>query len=416
LPRIKKSIIYMSRIVNKRRTKFMAERRVYVDYNATTPLKEEVKAAMIEDFDIYGNASSMHASGRLAHARVEEARRAVGELLGAPAEDLIFTSGGSESNNTVFQTMRRLGSGPDGRVLPEGRTEIITTAIEHPCVLNSAAFLRTLGFKVTFLPVDGYGKILLDELKAALSEKTLFVSVMMANNEIGTIQDIREIAALTKAAGAWFHTDAVQAVGKIPVNARELGVDYLTMSAHKIYGPKGIGALYVRKGAPLFPLIHGGHQEDGFRAGTYNNIGILGFGKAAVLALGDLDKYGREIRTLRTRLRDGLLERVPNIKINGHPEDVLPNTLNVSFPGAEGESILLSMDIMGIEASTGSACASGSLEPSHVLMAIGVGPELAHGSIRFSLGWGITAEDIDYILETVPPIIARLRAMSTLAS
>ncbi|MDR3140008.1 MAG: cysteine desulfurase [Treponema sp.] len=394
----------------------MTERQVYIDYNATTPLKKEVKAAMIEDFEIYGNASSMHASGRLAHARVEEARRFVGELLGAPAEDIIFTSGGSESNNTVFQTIRRLASGADGRVLAEGRTEIITTAIEHPCVLNSAAFLQTLGFKVTFLPVDACGKIEFAAYKDALSEKTLLVSVMMANNEIGTIQDIREIAALAKASGAWVHTDAVQAAGKIPLNVRELGVDYLTMSAHKIYGPKGIGALYVRKGAPLFPLIQGGHQEDGFRAGTYNNLGILGFGKAAALAAQDIDVYGREIRALRDRLRDGLWERVPNIKINGHPEDVLPNTLNVSFPGAEGESILLSMDIMGIEASTGSACASGSLEPSHVLMAIGVGPELAHGSIRFSLGWGITAEDIDYIIETVPPIIARLRAMSTLAS
>ncbi|MDR2103722.1 MAG: cysteine desulfurase [Treponema sp.] len=394
----------------------MAERHVYIDYNATTPLKKEVKAAMVEDFEIYGNASSMHASGRIAHARVEEARRFVGELLGAPAEDLIFTSGGSESNNTVFQTMRRLASGADGKVLAEGRTEIITTAIEHPCVLNSATFLQTLGFKVTFLPVDAYGKIKTAAYKDALSEKTLLVSVMMANNEIGTIQDIREIAALAKASGAWMHTDAVQAVGKIPVNVQELGVDYLTMSAHKIYGPKGIGALYVRKGAPLFPLIHGGHQEDGFRAGTYNNFGILGFGRAAALAVDDIAVYGRDIRVLRNRLRDGLLEKVPNIKINGHPEDVLPNTLNVSFPGAEGESILLSMDIMGIEASTGSACASGSLEPSHVLMAIGVGPELAHGSIRFSLGWGITAEDIDYIIETVPPIIARLRAMSTLAS
>jgi cysteine desulfurase len=394
----------------------MAERRVYADYNATTPLKEEVKAAMIEDFDIYGNASSMHASGRLAHARVEEARRAVGELLGAPPADIIFTSGGSESNNTVFQAMRWLGSGPDGKVLPSGRTEIITTSIEHPCVLNSAAFLQTLGFKVTFLPVDEFGKISFEKLRAVLSEKTLLVSVMMAKNEIGTIKDIRALSALTREAGAWLHTDAVQAVGKIPVNVRELGVDYLTMSAHKIYGPKGIGALYVRKGAPLFPLIHGGHQEDGFRAGTYNNIGILGFGKAAALAAGEVDRYGREIRALRERLRDGLLAKVPNVKINGHPKDVLPNTLNVSFPGAEGESILLSMDIMGIEASTGSACASGSLEPSHVLMAIGVGPELAHGSIRFSLGWGITAEDIDYVIDTVPPIIARLRAMSTLAS
>jgi cysteine desulfurase len=392
----------------------MAERRIYIDYNATTPLKEEVKAAMIQDLDIYGNASSMHRSGRLAHARVEESRQAVRELLGASQGNIIFTSGGSESNNTVFQTMRHLASSPDGRVLPEGRTEIITTSIEHPCVLNAASFLQTLGFTVRFLPVDSYGKVQLDALKSALNERTLFVSVMMANNEIGTIQDIREITALVKAAGAWIHTDAVQAVGKIPVNVTELGVDYLTMSAHKIYGPKGIGVLYARKGAPLFPLIHGGHQEDSIRAGTYNNIGILGLGKAASLAAGSVDRYGKEISALRGQLKEGLLAKVPNITINGHPHDVLPNTLNVSFPGAEGESILLSLDIMGIEASTGSACASGSLEPSHVLLAIGAGPELAHGSIRFSLGWGLTAEDIAYIIETVPPIIERLRAMSTL--
>jgi cysteine desulfurase len=266
---------------------------------------------------------------------------------------------------------------------------------------------------VTFLPVDEYGKVSVGALKNALNEKTLFVSVMMANNEIGTVQDIREIAALVKNAGAWMHTDAVQAVGKIPVSVEELGVDYLTLSAHKIYGPKGVGGLYVKKGAPLSPLIHGGHQEDGFRAGTYNNIGILGFGKAAELAAAEVSRYGREISGFRTKLRDGLLEKVPNIKVNGHPADVLPNTLNVSFPGAEGEAILLSLDIMGIEVSTGSACASGSLDPSHVLLAIGVGPELAHGSIRFSLGWGITADDIDYVLETLPPIIQRLRSMST---
>jgi cysteine desulfurase len=387
-----------------------------MDYNATTPLKEEVKAAMIQDFEIYGNASSMHSSGRLAHARVEDARKGVGDLLGTPAKTIIFTSGGSESNNTVFQTMRRLGGGPDGKVLSEGRTEIITSAIEHPCVLNSASFLKSLGFKVYFLPVDAYGKIKMKALEAALSERTLLVSVMMANNEIGTIQDIKEISRLAKSAGAWMHTDAVQAVGKLPVQVEDLGVDYLTMSAHKIYGPKGAGALYVRSGAPLLPLIHGGHQEDGFRAGTYNNIGILGFGKAARLAAENLEAYERDIRALRNRLRDGLLDKVPRISINGHPDDVLPNTLNVSFPGAEGESILLSLDLEGIEASTGSACASGSLEPSHVLMAVGLGPELAHGSLRFSLGWGITKEDIDYIIKTVPPIIARLRAMSTVQS
>jgi cysteine desulfurase len=207
------------------------------------------------------------------------------------------------------------------------------------------------------------------------------------------------------------HTDAVQALGKIPVNVDDMGVDYLTVSAHKIYGPKGIGALYVRKGAPLFPLIHGGHQEDGLRAGTYNNLGIIGFGRAAAIAADNVEKYGREIAPLRNRLRDGLTAAIPNIKINGHPTDVLPNTLNISFSGAEGEAILLSMDMVGIEASTGSACASGNLEPSHVLMAMGVGPELAHGSIRFSLGWGIGADDIDYIIKTLPPIIARLRAM-----
>ena len=392
----------------------MTERRVYADYNATTPLKDEVKAAMIGDFDIYGNASSLHSSGRLARARVEEARAAVGKLLGAPAQDIIFTSGGSESNNTVFQTMRSLASAPDGSPLKEGRNEFITTAIEHPCVLNSGEYLKKLGFKVTFLPVDEYGKIKMDAYKAALSERTLFVSVMMANNEIGTVQDIKEITRLAKAAGAFVHTDAVQAVGKIPVNAADLAIDYLTMSAHKIYGPKGIGALYVKKGAPLFPLIHGGHQEEGFRAGTYNNIGILGFGKAAVLAVRDLPEYQKKTFALREKLKEGLVAKIPNIKINGHPVDVLPNTLNVSFPGAEGEAILLSMDMAGIEASTGSACASGSLDPSHVLMAIGVEAELAHGSIRFSLGSPTVEDDVDYIIETMPPIIERLRAMSTM--
>ena len=391
--------------------KTAAERRIYIDYNATTPLRPEVKEAIIEDMAIFGNASSMHASGRLARARVEEARGMVERLLGAQKNTVFFTSGGSESNNTVFHTMRQLALSPDGR--QQERCEFITTAIEHPCVFNSAKNLEDLGFKVTFLPVDQYGKISIGALKYALSDKTLFVSAMMANNEIGTIQDIREIALVAKAAGAWVHTDAVQAVGKIPVSVDDLGVDYLTASAHKIYGPKGIGALYVRKGAPVFPLIHGGKQEDGLRAGTYNNLGILGFGRAAEIAAGELEKYGSEIARLRDRLRDGLAAEIPDIQFNGHPVDLLPNTLNVSFPGAEGEAILLSMDLAGIEASTGSACASGSLEPSHVLMATGAGAELAHGSIRFSLGWGNTPDDVDYIVKTLPPIIARLRAMST---
>ena len=385
-------------------------RKVYIDYNATTPLRPEVKSSIIEDLEVFGNASSMHASGRLARKRVEQARGVVGDLIGAAGGTVIFTSGGSEANNTVFQTMRRLVETGAAK----GRGEIITTAIEHPCVLNSALNLEKLGFKVIILPVDEYGKLRIEELEKALGDKTLFVSVMAANNEIGTVQDIKKITSLVKDAGAFMHVDAVQAAGKIPVDSGGLAVDYLTVSAHKIYGPKGVGALYAKKGAPLFPLIHGGHQEDGLRAGTYNNLSIFGFGKAAEIAAAEVEKYGGVISALRDRLRRGIEKNIPNIKINGHPQDILPNTLNVSFPGAEGEAILLSMDMKGIEASTGSACASGSLEPSHVLLATGVGPELAHGSIRFSLGWGITEEDIDYIIETLPPIIARLRAMSTL--
>jgi len=389
----------------------MAERHVYVDYNATTPLGNEVKQAIIADFDVYGNASSMHSSGRLARARVEEARISVASLLGAPPERIIFTSGGSEANNTIFQTMRFLA---DKNKIPPCRNEFIITSIEHPCVFNSAEYSKELGYKVIFLPVDEYGKININSYKAALSEKTLFVSVMMANNEVGTIQDLKEISRLAKEAGAYVHTDAVQAVGKIPVNVLDLDVDYLTISAHKIYGPKGVGALYIKDGAPFFPLIHGGHQEEGLRAGTYNNIGILGLGKAAAIALRDLSEYQRKTSLLKNRLKDGLLARIPKIKINGHPVDVLPNTLNVSFSGAEGEAILLALDLAGIEASTGSACASGSLEPSHVLIAMGLGPELAHGSIRFSLGWQSTEEDVDYIIKTLPPIIEKLRAMSTI--
>jgi len=396
-------------------------KNVYIDYNATTPLRSEVKKAMIEELEIFGNASSMHGSGRLARSRIENARDKVFKLLGAASGKIIFTSGGTEANNAVFHTMHRLaemcpaikklGTGQDTDIII--RNEFIISSIEHPCVLNSALNLKNAGFKVTIIPVDEFGKLKIDELEKALNEKTLFVSVMAANNEIGTVQDIKEITALVKKAGAYMHTDAVQAIGKIPLNIEDLQVDYLTVSAHKIYGPKGIGALYVKKGSPLLPFLLGGHQEDGLRAGTYNNGGILGFGKAAEIAFDETENYSSQMSALRDKLRQGLAEKIPNIKFNGHPTDILPNTLNVSFPGAEGEAILLSMDMQGIESSTGSACASGSLEPSHVLMATGLGPEMAHGSIRFSLGWGIDESDIDYIIEVLPPIIARLRAMST---
>ncbi len=385
----------------------MQHRPVYMDYNATTPLRPEVKAAMIEDLDVYANASSMHEAGRQARSRVEKARRSVASLVGAgDPERIIFTSGGSESNNTVFATMFHLGRrGP--------RRGIVTTAIEHPCVLNAAKWLKEEGFPVTFLGVDEYGRVRLDELRAAVGPGTLLVSVMAANNEIGTVQDMEAIGRIAKEAGAFFHSDATQAVGKIPVSVESWRADYLTMSCHKLYGPKGIGALYLRSGAPLEPLIRGGHQEHGHRAGTYNNQGILGFGLAAELAERELPAYVARLGALRARLRDGILASVPKAKVNGHPEAVLPNTLNVSFPGAEGEAILLSLDLDGIRVSTGSACASGSLDPSHVLLATGVGPELAHGSIRFSLGRDTTEDEVDYVVSRIGPIIARLRAMST---
>lgn len=385
----------------------MQSRNVYMDYNATTPLRPEVRDEMVADLDVFANASSMHEPGRRARSRVEDARAAVAALIGAgDPESVVFTSGGSESNNTVFATMFHLGR-------KSARKGIVTTAIEHPCVLNAALWLESEGFPVTFLGVDAEGRIDPKELEAAVGPGTLLVSVMAANNEIGTIQDIPALAGIAKAAGALFHTDATQAAGKYPIDARAWGVDYLTMSGHKIYGPKGIGALYVRPGAPLEPLIRGGHQEKGLRAGTYNNLGIMGFGKAALLAKAELAGYADRTLALRTRLRDGIVATVPKAKVNGHPVAVLPNTLNVSFPGAEGEAILLSLDFEGIRVSTGSACASGSLEPSHVLLATGVGPELAHGSIRFSLGKDSTADEVDYVIEKLAPIIARLRAMST---
>ena len=386
----------------------MSQRFVYMDYNATTPLRPEVKDVMVVALDIYANASSMHEAGRRARAEIEKARASVAAIIGAGDPSTVyFTSGGSESNNTVFMTMYDIG-----RKAP-ARRKIITTAIEHPCVMNSATYLAEEGFPVVFLPVDAFGRVDMDAYRKELTPDTLLVSVMAANNEIGTIEDIKTIASMAKAAGAYVHTDATQAVGKIPVSVRDWGVDYLTMSCHKIYGPKGIGALYVRQRAPIVPLVRGGHQENGVRAGTYNNLGIIGFGKAAELALADLPEFSARLRTLRTMLRDGLVARIPHVKVNGHPTDVLPNTLNISFPGAEGESILLSLDLEGIQVSTGSACASGSLEPSHVLLATGVGPELAHGSIRFSLGKYTTEEEVRYVIEKLPPIIERLRRMST---
>lgn len=382
--------------------------RIYLDYNATTPMSPEVLDFYKDQLSLYANASSLHEDGRRAKKEIEIARKNVADLVNVLPEEIIFTSGGSESNNTVFNTMINLGK-------KLGKNLIITTEIEHPCVLEASKRLADFGMEVVYLPVDEYGLVKEDEYKAALERNPLLVSVMTANNEIGTVQDIKKLAKLAHEKGALFHTDAVQAAGKIPVDLKDWDVDYATFSGHKIYGPKGVGALFVKTGCKIEPLIRGGHQEKGFRAGTYNAPSIAAYGKAAELAKADIEHYMTFTRSLREKLKNGLLEKIPNIKVNGHPENVLPNTLDISFPGAEGEAILLHLDLLGVDVSTGSACASGSLEPSHVLMATGLGPELAHGSIRFSFGKYNTESDVDYILEKFPPVIDRLRKMSTLS-
>lgn len=391
----------------------MSKKLIYFDYNATTPLHPEVMATLKTAMKSFGNPSSMHSFGRQARELVETAREKVAALIEATPGELIFVGSGSEANNTVL-TMLNCGSTHTCAGSCSQQTSIITTSIEHPCVLETSKCLRDKGNTVFYLDVDAQGKIKIDQLKDLLAkEKIGLVSVMMANNEIGTIQDIKSIAKISHQHGALFHTDAVQAVGKIPVSVKDLDVDFLTISGHKLYGPKGIGALYIRKGVPFCPLIRGGHQEQGRRAGTENTIGIIGMGKAVELRLKEMDKDTRRIRKLILQIHKGIEKRIPDIQFNGHPTDCLPNTVNVSFAGAEGEAILLYLDLEGIAVSTGSACASGSLDPSHVLLATGVSAERAHGSIRISLGRDNTQDDVEYLLDRLPKVIKKIRDMST---
>ena len=383
--------------------------RIYFDYNATTPLSKEVYDFYVKELAEYANGSSLHQEGREVAATIAKARQQIASLVHCQPEEVVFTSGGSESNNTVFNTMVELSKKRNNKV-------IVTSAIEHPCVLEASRRLESqFGFEVIYLPVDDAGIVDMESYKKALEKKPLLVSIMTANNEIGTIQDIKTLCSMAHEVGALFHTDAVQAVGKIPVDFKDWDVDYATLSAHKIYGPKGVGALYIKERAPIEALIRGGHQEHGLRAGTYNGPAIAAFGYAAELAGKELAEYAAFTGKLRQQLKDGLLKAVPGIRINGHETKVLPNTLNVSFPGAEGEAILLYLDLLGVAASTGSACASASLDPSHVLMATGLGPELAHGSIRFSFGKYNTPEEVNFVLENFPPVIERLRKMSTVS-
>jgi len=389
----------------------MTERRIYLDHNATTPLHPEVQETMKEAMAVFGNPSSLHAFGREARHLVEESREKIAAFIGASPEEIIFTGSGSEANNTVLSMFSCIS--PHCAIPAHDHRQILTTTIEHPCILEASKCLKERGGRVNYVPVDPTGKVKVDELERMMTGRTGMVSVMMANNEIGTIQDITTIARLAHEGGALFHTDAVQAVGKIPVNVKDLDADFLTFSAHKIYGPKGVGAVYVRKNVSFCPLIRGGHQEQGRRAGTENTLGIIGFARAIEMRAKEMEEEARRLKVFKETLSQGIIEKIPDVRFNGHPEDSLPNTLNVSFEGAEGEAILLYLDLEGIAVSTGSACASGSLDPSHVLLATGLDPVHAHGAIRISMGRATTMEDMAYVLEKFPLVIKKIRGMSS---
>jgi len=382
-------------------------RRIYLDYAATTPTQPEVVKAMLPYLtNVFGNPSTIYSYGQEARGAIEEARTKVAELIGARGEEITFTSGGTEADNFALKGIAYASE--------HKGDHIITTSIEHHAVVESCKFLERRGFKVTYLPVDGYGLVAPQDIKKAITNKTILISVIHANNEVGTIEPIGEIGKIAKEAGICFHTDAVQTVGHIPVNVDALGVDLLSISAHKVYGPKGVGALYIKKGTRLVPLMHGGEQEKRHRAGTENVPAIVGLGKAVELAGQEMDKETERLTCLRDKLIKGLLERIDHIRLNGHPLKRLPNNVNVSVDFVEGESMLLNLDLEGICASTGSACSSSSLEPSHILLALGLPPEQAHGSLRFTLGRENTEEDIERVLEVLPGIVAKLRAMSPL--
>ena len=381
--------------------------RIYLDYAATTPTHPEVVKTMLPYFtDAFGNPSSIYSYGQEAKGAIEEARVKVADLIGARDEEIVFTSGGTEADNFALKGVAYAN---------ENRgNHIITSSIEHHAVIETCKFLERSGFRVTYLPVDEYGLVDPDDVEKAITDKTILISVMQANNEMGTVQPIAEIGRIAKEAGIYFHTDAVQTVGHIPVDVNELGVDLLSMSAHKFYGPNGVGALYIRKGTKLTPFMHGGEQERRRRASTENVPGIVGFGKAVELTQQEMSREAKRLTYLRDQLIKGLLERIDHIRLNGHPTMRLPNNVNVSVDFVEGESMLLNLDLEGICASTGSACSSSSLEPSHVLLALGLSPEQAHGSLRFSLGKWTSEEEIGRVLEVLPPIVAKLRAMSPL--
>lgn len=386
----------------------MENRKIYMDYSATTPVKKEVLDEMLPYFtEHFGNASSHYSFGEEAKAGLEKAREQVASLINAEASEIYFTAGGSESDNWAIEgaTLK----------LKEKGNHIITSKIEHHAVLHTCEYLeKRHGFEVTYLDVDEDGKISLDELEKAIKDTTVLITIMFANNEIGTVEPIKEIAEIAKKHKVLFHTDAVQALANINIDVKDLGIDMMSMSSHKIYGPKGIGALYIRKGVVIDNLIHGGAQERKKRAGTENIPAIVGFGKACELAEKNFDNHVKHLTTLRDKLINGIEEAIPYMRVNGHRTDRLPGNANFAFKYIEGEGMLLLLDHVGIAGSSGSACTSGSLDPSHVLLAIGLPHEIAHGSLRLTVGDFTTEEDIDYIIEQLPMIVERLRSMSPL--
>jgi cysteine desulfurase len=382
--------------------------RLYFDYNATTPLLPEVLEAMLPYLkENYGNPSSIHHFGQQARAAVEQARAQVAALINCRPNEIVFTGGGTEADNlAVFGAVRAaVARGP-------GPKHVVTSAIEHHAVWNACQALEKEGVEVTYLPVGSRGIVSIDDVRRALGPETVLITVMYANNEIGAIQPVAEIAELARAHGVPVHTDAVQAVGKIPVDVKALGVDLLTLSGHKVYAPKGVGALFVRRNTHLQPLSYGGHHERDRRAGTENVAGIVGLGRAAELARQSLAAESRRLAALRDRLERGILEKVPDTAVNGDPLHRIPNTSNLRFDYVEGEALVIALDLKGVACSTGAACSSGAIEPSHVLTAIGLRPEQARASLRFSLGRQTTAEQVDRLLQILPGVVAHLRALS----
>jgi len=381
-------------------------RRIYLDHAATTPVAPEVAKAMAPYFSKdFGNPSTLYSYGREAKVALEEARAKVARLIGAKEpEEIVFTSGGTEADNFALCGIAWANQ--------EKGNHIITTSIEHHAVINVCKFLEKRGFKITYLAVDKNGLVDPLEVKRAITDRTILVSVMHANNEIGTVEPIEEIGEIVKEKGVYFHTDAVQTTGHLSIDVDKLKVDLLAMSAHKLYGPKGVGALYIRRGTKIVPFLYGGEQENRRRASTENVAGIVGFGEACSLAQKDMAEEEEPLTYLRDKLIESILKRIKDSRLNGHPQKRLPGNVNVSVEGVEGESMLLNLDLAGICASSGSACTSSILEPSHVLTAIGVSPEVAHSSLRFTLGKENSEEDINYVLKVLPEIVERLRSMS----